>query len=97
MTESSDLLVEINKTLRAAMPGVTQAVRRRIAADVHQRLKPLILDRDKQIRDLERDIKVRDQLLLSAKEEHRKSVQRVIRRAATTMEQIYAEEAQQSH
>jgi hypothetical protein len=97
MTDSAELLVSINRILRDTIPGTTQVVRRRIAADIHSRLKDIVRQQEHTIKQLGRDIATRDKLLVELRDQHRNQVRRAAARAAQLVEQEYAEESNQPH
>ncbi len=97
MTDTAALLDTINSVLKAEMPGVTQVVRRRIAAGIHRKLSETIKTRDMQISELNRKVLDRQQELAASHRRHLSAVRNAAKLTIQTMERIYGEESEQPH
>ena len=94
MTDTAALLDTINKTLKAEMPGVTQVVRRRIAAGIHRQLSETIKTRDSQITELNRKVMDHTRELAAQQRRHREAVHNAAKMALATVEKLYGQESQ---
>mgnify|MGYP001589796536 CR=1 FL=1 len=91
MTDTAALLDSINKTLKAELPGVTQVVRRRIAAGIHGKLSEAIKTRDGEITALNRKVLDHTRELADQQRRHRAAVHNAAKMALATVEKLYGE------
>lgn len=95
MSDTAALLDTINKTLKAELPGVTQVVRRRIAAGIHRSLADAIKTRDGEISTLNRKVMDHTRELAEQQKRHRAAVHNAAKMALATVEKLYAETSEQ--
>ena len=93
MTDSAALLSEINLVVKQALPGVTQVVRRRIAAGIHAKVKPMLSDKDAEVALLQKYLTEKDRRLAQTEETYRKRVRVAATHVAAMLENEYGKES----